>query len=67
MTKKNCGQRHDRLVRMMVDRLTEIIVECDANNINFEFCCKLARGDAKKELDDQWFFETNGRERQEGE
>lgn len=67
MPKKHCNLRSERLIRMMVDRLTEIIVECDDNNINFDFCCKQAREEARKELDHQWFFESRGRERQENE
>jgi len=60
--KQACKARHERLVRMMVDRLAAIIVECEETNVNFEFCAKLAREMARDELAHQWHLETHGAE-----
>ncbi len=60
--KQACKARQERLVRMMVDRLAAIIVECDETNINFEYCAKLAREMARDELARQWHWEQYRRE-----
>jgi hypothetical protein len=58
--KQACKARQERLVRMMVDRLAAIIIECDDANINFEFCAKLAREMARDEAERQWHLERFG-------
>jgi hypothetical protein len=65
--KRICKATQERLVRMMVDRLAAIIVECEETNVNFEFCAKLAREMARKEVATQYFVDTRDREPEEWE